>query len=300
MAIQELFQEASRIIADECRHNRNEDFQRQWEIIKTRNFPRLKEEPDILNNLIVQAASYSVVRKYFQVLYPEDIHRFDPQFSSGFFAPRLKPEYDYAAWVDIVLAWGNQLLSEAGLPRQNDLKALVFSLKEGKANGYEDLNALKPRPRIVLAMATALPVVKREILDDIAGFYHRCDGVSAGHPGKAFDYVAEFARDIEMMGTGLVCNFFKELGLPYYVKVDVHVRDFLDSLTLAKLSEKRQFILSWLLAAEAGMAPIFLDKIFYVGGKYAKPRMKALFQRHRHEYSLTIHRLMTQIDNYMH
>jgi hypothetical protein len=148
-------------------------------------------------------------------------------------------------------------------------------------------------------MATALPVVKREILNNIAEFYIRCDAVSTRHRGKAFDYVAEFSRNIEMMGTGLVCNFFKELGLTYYVKVDVHVKDFWGSMTLQKLSEKRQFILSWLLAAEAGMEPLFLEKIFYVGGKYAKARMKTLIHHYSSEYSLTIGRLLNQLDDFM-
>jgi len=149
-------------------------------------------------------------------------------------------------------------------------------------------------------MATALPVVKKEILNNISEFYKQCDAVSSRHPGKTFDYVTEFSRNIEMMGTGLVCNFFKELGLLYYVKVDVHVKDFLDSITLQKLSEKRQFILSWLLAIEAGMEPLFLDKILYAGGKYAKARMKALFRSYSSEYSLTIQRLLNKVDDFMH
>jgi hypothetical protein len=299
MAIYKLFQEASRIIEEECRYHGNKDLKRQWEIIRTKSCPRLTEEPDILNNLIVQASSYSVVRKYFQVFYPDDIYRFDLHFSSKYFSPRSNPEYDHEGWTRIVLSWGNKLLGEAGIAQKGDLRGLVYALKAGKANGLEELNPLKPRTRIVLAMATALPVLKREILDNTTGFYNRCDAVSSHHPGKAFDYSAEFSKNIEMMGTGLVCNFFKELGLPYYVKVDVHVKDFLDDITLQKLSEKRQFILSWLLAGEANMEPFFLDKILYVGGKYAKPRMKTLFQQYRNEYSLTIRRLLTKIEDFM-
>jgi hypothetical protein len=74
-----------------------------------------------------------------------------------------------------------------------------------------------------------------------------------------------------MMGTGLVCNFFKGLGLPYYDKVDVHVNDFLDSITLAKLNEERQFILSWRLASEAGMEPFPWTKFSMWEGNIVRP-----------------------------
>lgn len=102
------------------------------------------------------------------------------------------------------------------------------------------------------------------------------------------------------MGTGLVCNFFKELGLLQYVKVDVHVKDFLENLNTdcKKLNQKRNFILSWLLAKEAGMEPFYLDKILYVGGKYVKPKIKALFNSFRNEYENTLKRLILQIPNY--
>jgi len=63
------------------------------------------------------------------------------------------------------------------------------------------------------------------------------------------------------MGPPLVCNFLKELGLLYFVKVDVHVKTFVGLATSSckKLSEKDQFILSWLLAREVDMKPFFLE-----------------------------------------
>src|SRR3990170_3765347 len=57
MAIKKLFEEAQRIIADECKHNKTEDLLCQYEIIQTRKCESLTKEPDILNNLAVQAAS---------------------------------------------------------------------------------------------------------------------------------------------------------------------------------------------------------------------------------------------------
>lgn len=98
------------------------------------------------------------------------------------------------------------------------------------------------------------------------------------------------------MGTSLVCNFFKELGLLYYVKVNVHVGDFIDEPGPTRtLGTKQQFILSWLLAREAGMAPFFLVKILCVGGKYCKPALKVLFESRRSVYEREVRRLIEEI-----
>ena len=102
------------------------------------------------------------------------------------------------------------------------------------------------------------------------------------------------------MGNPLVCNFFKEMGLLHYVKVDVHVSDLIADISFQKkLNGKEQFILSWLLAREAGMEPFFLDKILYVGGKYCKPRFKSLFEKHRAEYIDAVNRLCAEIPAFM-
>ncbi len=101
------------------------------------------------------------------------------------------------------------------------------------------------------------------------------------------------------MGNALVCNFFKELGLLYYVKVDVHVGDFINKVSFCKEFSKRDaFIMSWLLAREARMEPFFLDKILYVGGKYLKPQMTELFKKHREEYIRDINSLTSEMQKY--
>ena len=41
------------------------------------------------------------------------------------------------------------------------------------------------------------------------------------------------------MGNPLVCNFFKEMGLLQYVKVDVHVRDLIADISLQKKLNKQ-------------------------------------------------------------
>lgn len=300
MEINQLFQEAQNIIASECKINKNPDLHAQYEIIRVRKYDKLIKEADILNCLVVQAASYTVVRKFFKVLYAEDIYNIDQHFSSKFFTPMIKPEYLYHEWIKTVLFWGNVILKENGLPQYNDIYSLIRAMDNAERQGIENFNSLKPRPRIIFSLSTALPKVKDKILLDPKGFYKKADEISCQHPGRAFDYAKKFSEDIKKMGTGLVCNFFKELGLLQYVKVDVHVKDFLDNLNTdcKKLNDKEKFILTWLLAKEAGMEPFFLDKILYVGGKYVKPKIKALFNKYRSEYENTLNRLTSKIKGY--
>lgn len=300
MPIKQLFKEAQNIIALECQTNNNPDLHAQYEIIRTQKYDKLLEESDILNCLVVQASSYSVVRKFFKVLYAEDIYRFDQYYSSHFFKKAIKPDYLYEDWIKIVLFWGNNLLSKNQLPQCNEIYSLIKAMDKAEREDIENLNSLKPVPRIVFSLATALPKVKKDILLNSTKFYIKADELSSKYPGRAFDYAENFSKDIKQMGTGLVCNFFKELGLLQYVKVDVHVKDFLENLNTdcKKLNQKRNFILSWLLAKEAGMEPFYLDKILYVGGKYVKPKIKALFNSYRNEYENTLKRLISQISNY--
>jgi hypothetical protein len=300
MPIKQLFKEAQNIIALECQSNNNPDLHAQYDIIRTQKYDKLLKESDIINCLVVQASSYSVVRKFFKVLYAEDIYRFDQYYSSNFFKKAIKPDYLYEDWIKIVLFWGNILLVKNHLPQYNDIYSLIKAMGKAEREGIENLNSLKPIPRIVFSLATALPNVKKEILLNPANFYAKADELSSQYPGRAFDYAENFSKDIKQMGTGLVCNFFKELGLLQYVKVDVHVKDFLENLNTdcKKLNQKRNFILSWLLAKEAGMEPFYLDKILYVGGKYVKPKIKALFNSFRNEYENTLNRLISQIPDY--
>ena len=94
----------------------------------------------------------------------------------------------------------------------------------------------------------------------------------------------------------LVCNFFKELGVLYYIKVDVHVGGFMQDISLRRdLSNKEQFILSWLLAREAEMEPFFLDKIMYVGGKYCKSKLQTVFNANRSAYEKEVNHLIDEI-----
>lgn len=290
-----LFAEAEHLIGREAAHNPSDDLQRQFEIIRTRRFDRVTDQSGILNTLIIQASSYSVVRKYFGVLYPDEMWKFDREYGTHFFEVGKVPTSDYGDWERIVLAWGNGLLEGEGEARATDMAALVQGLRRARDADWASYSK-QPRSRIILSLATALPKVRREVLPNPVAFLDRLDEVSRSHPGRAYEAADRFADGILQMGNPLVSNFFKELGLLYYVKVDVHVRDFIEELALKRdLRPKQQFVLSWLLAREAGMAPFLLDKILYVGGKYCKPALRSLFQRRRAAYEREINRLVDEV-----
>lgn len=298
MAIKDLFDEAETIVARACRLSSSMDFQRQYEIIRTRKWDRVTNEHNILNNLFIQAASYSVVRKYFKILYPEDIWRLDGHYGTRFFKAGTTPALSYDDWITAVIQWGNVLLGEEGLPNVQALDSVVSHLKNAKKNTWMSYTK-KPRSRIVLSLATALPKVQKEVLPDPSAFLDKLDVVSKNHPGKAFDYATLFSRGIIEMGNPLVCNFLKELGLLYYVKVDVHVGDFMDNIAFCKtFSKKDAFIMSWLLAKEAGIEPFFLDKLLYVGGKYTKPQLMRLFHQYKSQYVNAVNALTTKVPEY--
>jgi hypothetical protein len=235
------------------------------------------------------------VRKHFGALYPDEIWKFDREYGTYFFEAGKEPAYGYGDWERIVLAWGNALLGEEGKAPVTDLPALVQALRRAREADWSSFSK-RPRSRIILSLATALPKVRRDVLANPTAFLDRLDELSRRHPGRAHEAADRFAEGILQMGNPLVCNFFKELGLLYYVKVDVHVGDFIDALTLKHdLGPKQQFVLSWLLAREASMPPFFLDKILYVGGKYCKPALKTLFQSRRSGYEREVNRLIDEI-----
>jgi hypothetical protein len=300
MRISELFSEAKEIIAEETQRNEDPDLLRQYEIIRTRKWPKQTKEHQVLNNLAIAASSYSAVRKTFNVLYPEDIFRFDGHYSTGDFRNGIEPLYQYDDWARITLSWGNVILEEIGIPKQDSLLNLVEKLRLAKSTEWKSFSK-QHRPRLVLSLATALPKVKREILADPESFWLEFDRTSREHPGEAFDCAKTFSVGIIEMGTPLICNFFKELGLLYYVKTDVHLGNLLKQLASSckKLREKEQFILTWLLAREIGMEPFFLDKILYVGGKYSKAKMTRLFESHHSEYFAVVQRLVLQIPAFL-
>jgi hypothetical protein len=290
-----LFAEAERLIGAEAARNSSEDLWHQFEIISSRQFDRVTDESGILNNLIIQASSYSVVRKHFRVLYPEAMWKFDREYATRFFEVGKAPRLCHGDWERIVLSWGNVVLQDEEERPTSDLAALVQSLRRVGEADWSSFSK-RPRSRIILSLATALPKVRREMLPDPTVFLDRLDDVSRRDPGQAYEAARRFGDGLLQMGTSLVCNFFKELGLLYYVKVDVHVGDFIGELEPTRaLGAKQQFALGWLLARKAGIAPFFLDKILYVGGKYCKPALKTLFQSRRSGYEREVNRLIDEI-----
>ncbi len=139
----------------------------------------------------------------------------------------------YQDWVNIVLAWGEYLLKKEKLPRQNTLEGLVGKLRHVKQDIWHSYTK-QPESRLVLSLATALPKVNRAVLSDPEGFLARYDDISMRHPGRTFDLATEFSDGIIGMGNALICNFLKKLGLLYYVKIDVHVGDFVSKIAFSK------------------------------------------------------------------
>lgn len=274
MEIKELFSLAEKIIAEETMKNRAPDLLRQYEIIRLRNWPKQIKEHQILNIFVMSAASYRVMRNKFDVLYPEDISNFDLHYATAFFKPGIEPMFTYEDWERITVHWGNTILREYGVDQQDNLNSLIQKMRASSVSTNQ------PRPRLVYSLASGLPKIKKLILPDPESYWEKYDKISRQHPGKAFNYAREFSTGIEQMGVPLVCNFLKELGLLYYVKTDVHLSNFLGQITSTckKISEKEQFVLTWLLSKEIGIEPFYIDKILYVGGVYSKNRLSNLFE----------------------
>ena len=71
--IRELFVKAREMILAERNYIDNEDFRRQCRIIERMQYGFVDEEAGILNQLVVQGLSYSKLRKFAGVYYPDSL-----------------------------------------------------------------------------------------------------------------------------------------------------------------------------------------------------------------------------------
>lgn len=184
------------------------------------------------------------------------------------------------------------------------LSELGARFQKAYENGNQSLNK-KPEPRIIWTLASGLPVVKAHILKNPEEFHKQYHLVAKKHPGQAFKNAQLFSEDkkaqtkIVGMGVALVCDFFKNIGLSYYVKIDVHMKDVVGNLSLQKkLNDKEMFILSWLISKEADIEPFYLDKIIFIGKKFMKHEFSLIFNKHKMVYQSAINDLIRQIDKY--
>ena len=158
------------ILRDECEKHPSDDLVRQFRIIDTRSFTPDLEEPAILNNLAIQASSYSVVRKHFRVLYPEDIANFDTEYGTAFFITDR--------FLIGIIRNGSRSCSPGAIScsRKEDASAassledLIVRMRGLKQANWSSYTK-KPHSRIILSLATALPKVKTEILADPQRFF---------------------------------------------------------------------------------------------------------------------------------
>lgn len=305
MNLKQIFAEAIDIIYDTCDSQIGEDLKYQCKILRDRAHKKQIREQEIINSFIVSASSYRVTRNTFKVLSPETIYRFDFHFSSNFFNSKEPPAYQYAKWMDITLAWGNGLLSESGIPKVNNIYDLVYNFKTEYQNGNHSLSSYKPKPRIILSLATGLPILREKILPDPNRFFSKYDSLSLNHPGKAYDAATRFSGNkknnskISGMSTTMICDFFKNIGLLYYAKIDIHLKKFLDDIAFGKgLNKKEMFILSWLISKNIGIEPFYVDKILFIGGKFAKQKLRTLFLSKREEYLSEVNALIDKTPYY--
>lgn len=300
-----LFDKAETVIEDICNKNKGHNsLQYQCSILLKRKGEKVVAEKDILNTFVVSACSYSRMQDYFGIYSPRTICKLNEKFISKPFCGT--PNLDYRDWENITLNFGNELLKESRSSKASNLKELVEKLKA------ENLSTNIPKNRIVFTLATGLPVVKKRIFDNSSAenFIKEYDEISKVNPGRAYDNAYQFQKNITQMGTPLVCDFFKNLGLLYYVKFDFHVKSFFEAInTFSEIEnkikeirgkkEKKEFVLSWLLAKEIGMEPFFMDKILFIGGKYEKVKVKMIFNSYLPTYKDTLSRLVEDIPKYM-
>lgn len=69
---------------------------------------------------------------------------------------------------------------------------------------------------------------------------------------------------IKGMGKELACNFLKELGLPDYVKPDVHIQDVFSDLGLCSHDDRECLEVGKMLAKECGVSAYVFDRVIWL------------------------------------
>ncbi len=263
--LKQLFEKAFEEVQCICSEKSNEymslyekeDLLTQCDILINRKCIPLFKEEDIINNFIISASSYSVLRKSFKVNSLQTIKNFDAHFDTNFFNNDI-PQYNYKEWTNIVLTWGTKIFYD----EFNSLSALQKKFENEYQKGDKSLKR-KPKPRIVWTLASGLPIVDKIILTNPYSFIDEYHTISSKHPGQAYKKAKLFSENkrknqkIVGMSTTLVCDFFKNIGLGYFVKIDVHMKDIIGDLSFKKLNDKELFILSWLISKEVDIEPFF-------------------------------------------
>jgi hypothetical protein len=187
----------------------------------------------------------------------------------------------------------------------NSIEEFLSEFQSLYNNGKKFLKR-KPKYRIVWTLASGLPIVKMKILKNPHIFLEEYDKISFQHPGEAYDCASLFAENkkekIEIVGmkNTMVCDFFKNLGLLYYVKLDAHLKGIIDDISFnEKLNKKAKFILSWLISKEIGLEPFYIDKIIFIGRKFAKDEFRSIFLKYRNYYVSEVNKLIEQIPIYL-
>lgn len=308
MNLRQLFSMAADVVESACSEERQklylsregqQDMETQCKILLERACTPLTREEDIINNFVISASSYSILRRTFKVNSLETIRNFDGRFGTNFFGSH-PPQYSYSEWTEIVLEWGRKIFPG----KADSLTNLAVTFENEYDKGDKSLNK-KPEPRIIWTLASGLPVVKKLILKNPEQFFDQYHSIAKKNPGQAFKNAQLFSENksentkIVGMGAAMVCDFFKNIGLSYYVKIDIHMKDVLGGLSLQKkLNDKEMFILSWLISKEVGIEPFYLDKIIFIGKKFLKLEFSSIFEDNKLVYQGAINDLIKEINKY--
>jgi hypothetical protein len=187
MNLKELFFLASETVESACKgegqkmnlsREAKKDMDTQCSFLLDRLCVPLTREQDIINNFVISASSYSILRRTFKVNSVETIRNFDARFGTNFFSDQI-PQYNYSEWCEIVLEWGTKIFPE----KMTSLPELSARFQKTYKNGDLSLNK-KPEPRIIWTLASGLPVVKAHILKDPEEFHNRYHSVSKNIPAR--------------------------------------------------------------------------------------------------------------------
>jgi len=97
-------------------------------------------------------------------------------------------------------------------------------------------------------------------------------------------------KGIHGMGTVLICDFLKEVGIDYYGKTDTQVKRVFERLSLIDKHQQewKTFKLFWRIAALTGHPPTVVDKSFWIAasGRWDKTLDKALDEDDRRKQQM--------------
>lgn len=145
---------------------------------------------------------------------------------------------------------------------------------EGMINGAVILSRFNTHEEFISAISNFSRLNKKQFsFDDYQG---NKDSTSCARIINGHDDTRKWK--IKGMGKELACNFLKELGLPDYVKPDVHIQDVFSALGLCSRDEYECLEVGKMLAKECGVNAYKFDRVIWLccSGHYYRDYPKNL------------------------